>query len=64
MLCLPGSPALSDFRLEKLQQKIRQQGSEVSDVSATFLHLIDVDENALCEEEGAASPVIFRSVQS
>ena len=45
MLCLPGSPALSDFRLEKLQQKIRQQGSEVSDVSATFLHLIDVDEN-------------------
>jgi phosphoribosylformylglycinamidine synthase len=51
MLCLPGSPALSDFRLEKLQQKIRQQGCEVSDVSATFLHLIDVDENALCEEE-------------
>ena len=51
MLCLHGSPALSDFRLEKLQQKIRQKGCEVSDISATFLHLIDVDENALSEKE-------------
>jgi len=28
MLCLPGSPALSDFRLQKLKQQFSRQGIE------------------------------------
>ncbi|MCP4433024.1 MAG: phosphoribosylformylglycinamidine synthase [Gammaproteobacteria bacterium] len=51
MLCLPGSPALSDFRLQKLQQKIRQQGGEVTGISASYMHLVDVDENALSAQQ-------------
>ena len=51
MLCLPGSPALSDFRLKKLQQTISQQVQGVTGISARFLHLIDVDENALSEQD-------------
>ncbi len=51
MLCLPGSPALSDFRLQKLEQTINQGCGGVCRISAKFLHLIDVEENALSEKE-------------
>ena len=51
MLCLPGSPALSEFRLQKLEQTISQQGIGISGISAQYLHLVDVDENALSEQE-------------
>ncbi|MFV2031757.1 MAG: phosphoribosylformylglycinamidine synthase, partial [Gammaproteobacteria bacterium] len=41
MLCLPGSPALSDFRLQKLKQHFSQQGIEVRGLGSRFIHLVD-----------------------
>ncbi|MEM7562229.1 MAG: phosphoribosylformylglycinamidine synthase, partial [Pseudomonadota bacterium] len=43
MLCLPGSPALSDFRLNKLKQEFRASGVAVNEISANFMHLVDSD---------------------
>ncbi|MDH5356572.1 MAG: phosphoribosylformylglycinamidine synthase, partial [Gammaproteobacteria bacterium] len=51
MLCLPGSPALSDFRVQKLEQIISQQIDGVRGISSRYLHLIDVDENTLSEHK-------------
>ena len=51
MLCLPGSPALSDFRLQKLLQTFRGQGLEVSGLSSRFIHLVDVDDAVLSDED-------------
>jgi len=53
MLCLPGSPALSDFRLQKLLQTIRGQGRDIAGISSRFIHLVDADGGALGEAEQA-----------
>jgi len=41
MLCLPGSPALSEFRLTKLQQQLAAAGTPVNGLGSRFIHLID-----------------------
>jgi phosphoribosylformylglycinamidine synthase len=41
MLLLPGSPALSAFRLRKLLATIRAEVPQVRDLDARFLHLVD-----------------------
>ncbi|MCP4493588.1 MAG: phosphoribosylformylglycinamidine synthase [Gammaproteobacteria bacterium] len=51
MLCLPGSPALSDFRLQKLRQAFRQLGGDISAISSRFIHLVDVDDTGFCEQD-------------
>jgi len=51
MLCLPGSPALSSFRLQKLQQTIREKGIEIGAISSRFIHLVDVDDGDLSSEQ-------------
>ncbi|MBB3045878.1 phosphoribosylformylglycinamidine synthase [Litorivivens lipolytica] len=43
MLILPGPPALSDFRLEKLQQTLRDIAPDLQAVSARYIHLADVE---------------------
>jgi len=43
MLILQGAPALSDFRLAKLQRKLRRLDSRLSRVSARFVHFAEVD---------------------
>ncbi len=52
MLSLPGSPALSPFRLDKLLGALRARDARVAAVSATWLHLVDL-ERALASEERA-----------
>ena len=49
MLCLPGSPALSDFRLDKLHQQLKARGIKVDAISSHYLHLVDAPEGALDE---------------
>ncbi len=44
MLCLPGSPALSDFRLSKLKQQLGDRGLAVNAIGSRYLHLIDSSE--------------------
>ncbi len=41
MLCISGSPALSDFRLEKLIQQFGNQGIDIRGLSSRFIHLVD-----------------------
>ncbi|MCA1798589.1 MAG: phosphoribosylformylglycinamidine synthase [Xanthomonadaceae bacterium] len=43
MLRLPGGPALSEFRIEKLVARIRTVAPEVGSVVARFVHFVDVD---------------------
>jgi phosphoribosylformylglycinamidine synthase len=42
MLTLPGAPALSRFRLEKLQRVLSRTAPGISDVHARFVHFVDV----------------------
>ncbi len=51
MFCIPGSPALSDFRLQKLLQQFSSRGIEVSQISSRYVHLIDLSGQALNDEE-------------
>ena len=50
MLCLPGSPALSEFRLRKLQQQLAAAGTPVNAISSRYIHLVDA-ENELGSEQ-------------
>ncbi|MEE8365292.1 MAG: phosphoribosylformylglycinamidine synthase [Gammaproteobacteria bacterium] len=52
MLCLPGSPALSNFRLQKLRQQFSKQGFEIRGLSSRFIHLVDTS-SALSEAENS-----------
>ena len=49
MLCLPGSPAHSAFRLRKLQQQLSATGIQVNGLSSAYFHLIDCADGALDE---------------
>ena len=55
MLCLPGSPAHSEFRLRKLQDQLTGAGISLNGLSSHYVHLVDCDENAL---DGAALKVL------
>ncbi len=50
MLSLPGSPALSPFRLDKLLSALRARDSAVAAVSARWLHLVNL-QRALTADE-------------
>lgn len=41
MLALPGSPALSPFRLDKLLRALRLRNAAVSGIAARWLHVVD-----------------------
>jgi phosphoribosylformylglycinamidine synthase len=43
MLSLPGSPALSPFRLDKLLSALRARDADIAGVSARWLHLVDLE---------------------
>ncbi|TDF39407.1 phosphoribosylformylglycinamidine synthase [Alteromonadaceae bacterium M269] len=50
MLILPGAPALSDFRTEKLIQQIQQASLPITGVYAEYVHFVDL-EGALTDEQ-------------
>ncbi len=45
MLILRGSSALSDFRINKLKQRIRENGTELGEIEAQFIHFVALSEN-------------------
>jgi len=49
MLCIPGSPALSDFRLQKLQQQFNNRGIDPTQINSRYVHLVDTAGNDLSE---------------
>jgi phosphoribosylformylglycinamidine synthase len=50
MLIIPGAPALSRFRLEKLLESVRAACPRIASLSAQFVHFVDV-ESALTEAQ-------------
>jgi phosphoribosylformylglycinamidine synthase len=50
MLIIPGAPALSRFRLEKLLESVRSVQPRIGSLSAQFVHFVDV-ETALTEAQ-------------
>jgi len=51
MLCIPGSPALSEFRLKKLQQQLIDRGIEFTQMSSRYIHLVDMARSESSENE-------------
>lgn len=51
MLLLPGSPALSDFRLRKLLSTIQSAVSQVQRLQSRFLHLADLAAELTAHEQ-------------
>ncbi len=51
MLCIPGSPALSDFRLKKLHQHFAGRGIELTQISSRYIHLVDITGHELSDED-------------
>ena len=47
MLCLPGSPAHSEFRLKKQQQQLGAAGITVNGLSSRFIHLVHISDGEL-----------------
>jgi phosphoribosylformylglycinamidine synthase len=47
MLCLPGSPAHSEFRLTKLHQQLTSSGISLDGLASAYVHLVDCDAGAL-----------------
>ncbi|HIE53598.1 MAG TPA: hypothetical protein EYP90_00190, partial [Chromatiaceae bacterium] len=45
MLKLRGAPALSGFRLRKLQRKVSQQVGKPVEIYAEFVHLVELSES-------------------
>jgi phosphoribosylformylglycinamidine synthase len=51
MLCIPGSPALSEFRLKKLRQQLGNQGVELFQISSRYIHLVDIVGSKLSKKD-------------
>ena len=51
MLCIPGSPALSDFRLKKLHLQFANRGIELTQVSSHYIHLVDLSGDDLSADD-------------
>ena len=47
MLCLPGSPAHSEFRLTKLHQQLSSSGISLDGLASAYVHLVDCDDGTL-----------------
>ena len=51
MLILRGTPALSDFRLQKLSSDFKAAGIPVASVYAEFLHVVDLSADLTASEK-------------
>ncbi len=51
MLCLPGSPALSEFRLKKLEHQLSDGGIRLNGLASRYIHLVDYAGQDLDEAE-------------
>ncbi len=58
MLRLRGGPALSSFRVEKLCAALRQQGVEVADVYAEFVHFVDTERTLNHQQRGILDRIL------
>jgi len=58
ILRLPGSPALSNFRLEKLRQEIRSVSPKLREIYARFEHFVDLDHDPSADEQQILSALL------
>ena len=59
MLILSGAPALSDFRLEKLDSAVRSRIGSIAGIGTRFLHFVDVARD-LAKDEAAVLGSLLR----
>ena len=52
MLLLPGSPALSSFRLDKLLSAVQARYSGVTAIAARWYHVVDLERELDVAERG------------
>jgi phosphoribosylformylglycinamidine synthase len=43
MLTIPGTPALSSFRIEKLLSQLQSQDNSIQAINARFVHFVQLD---------------------
>ena len=58
MLILRGTPALSDFRLQKLSSDFKAAGIPVASVYAEFLHVVDLSADLTASEKETLEKVL------
>ena len=58
MLILRGTPALSDFRLQKLSSDFKAAGLPVATVYAEFLHVVDLSADLSADEKVTLEKVL------
>ena len=58
MLILCGAPALSDFRLDKLESALRARIGTVSGLDSRFLHFVDVERDLAPQEAGVLDSLL------
>ena len=58
MLILRGTPALSDFRLQKLTSDFKAAGLPVATVYAEFLHVVDLSADLSADEKATLEKVL------
>ena len=65
MLKIPGTSALSDFRVQKLLAELQAVEPAITDLSARFIHFVDVENNLNEGQEAVLSQLLsYGSVQS
>jgi len=58
MLVLPGCPALSEFRVEKLKSRLHQAGVPVTRLAANFVHLVALQQPLSQDEQVVLEKVL------
>ena len=58
MLVLRGAPALSEFKVTKLLDKLSEQNIKVNALSTEFIHLVDVSEPLSAEERNVLDKLL------
>ncbi|MCQ2100543.1 MAG: hypothetical protein MJZ10_09595, partial [Fibrobacter sp.] len=58
MLILRGTPALSDFRLQKLLADFKKENLNVASVYAEFLHVVDLSADLSASEKETLEKVL------
>ena len=59
MKVLPGSNALSDFRLDQLLKKLREVTVNISDITSCYRYILDLDAALSSEEESHLSDILI-----
>lgn len=64
MKILPGSNALSDFRLEQLLKNLREISGDIVDISSCYRYILDLEESLSAEDESRLRDILVELGQA